>query len=53
MEPEEQTEWKKKLNAVGKVHRVPYDSTNCIRFNGFVLSPEYTEHPNRTSFFYQ
>ena len=41
MESEEQTEWKeKKLNAVGKVHRVPYDSTNCIRFNGFVLSPE-------------
>ena len=39
---------------LARLLRVPYDSTNCIRFSGYALSSALlTEHPNRNTSFYQ
>jgi len=37
---------------LARLLRVPYDSTNCIRFSGYALSSALlTEHPNRNDLF--
>jgi len=37
---------------LARLLRVPYDSTNCIRFSGYALSSALlTEHPNRNANF--